>query len=138
MFDDCIYFNISALSRTISKIWQREFERLGLSPSHGYLLFAIVKSPGITQKELSELMELDASTITRFMDTLEQRSLIEKTSRGKGASFNVTEHGKKEYRKIKKAMDGLYTLMKDHFGEHNFADFVKNLHTARQSFAKTV
>lgn len=134
MFDECIYFNLSALTRKITKIWQTEFDRLNLSASQGYLLFAIVEQPKATQKDLSEMMELDASTITRFMDVLERRGFLEKTSRGKGASFAVTAEGKKAYRTIKKSMDSLYHSMQEHLGSQTFTDFVAGLRSARRTF----
>ena len=134
MFDKCIYFNLSTLTRKINKIWQKEFDRLGLSPSHGYLLFAIVEKPGISQKELAKLLELDASTITRFIEVLVHRGLVKKPAKGKGARFSVTEEGKKSYKKIKQTMDRLYHTMQEHFSADEFAAFVAELHTARQSF----
>lgn len=137
MFDQCIYFNLVTLTRKISRIWQQEFERLGLSPSHGYLLFAMAERPTASQKELSELMELDASTITRFIDTLAAKGLVEKTTRGKGAVFAITPEGKKTYRAVRKAMDGLYRSMQAHFGAKPFASFVQDVHKARQSFTET-
>lgn len=134
MFENCIYFNLTTLTRKISKIWQEEFERLGLSPSHGYLLFAIAETPDTTQKALSKVMELDASTITRFVDTLVHKGLIEKSSRGKGGTLKATPLGRREYHKIKKLMDALFQHMQGHFGRQEFAAFVGNLRKARQSF----
>lgn len=135
MFEQCIYFNLSTLTRKISKIWQTEFGRLGLSPSHGYLLFAIVEEPEASQKDLSQLMELDASTITRFIDSLVAKGLVEKTSKGKGSVFAVTHDGKKTYRSVKKTMDGLYQSMQSYFGAKKFEHLVGNLYQARQSLA---
>lgn len=134
MFDDCIYFNLVALTRRVSKIWQEEFERLGLTPSHGYLLFAMVEKPDAAQKELGELVALEPSTITRLIDQLVHKGFVNKTSRGKGASFSVTAEGVKEYQKIKSIMDGLYKSMQAHFGKEAFEEFVADLHSARRSF----
>ena len=135
MFDGCIYFNLSALTRKITKIWEEEFAKLGLSPSHGYLLFAIAENPGASQKELGEIMELDPSTVTRFVDTLVVKGLAAKPIRGKGASIHLTADGKRQYRKIKKTMDALYGKMRDHFGEKEFGSFVDGLYEARQSLS---
>lgn len=133
MFDRCIYFSLNTLTRKINKIWQQEFERLGLSPSHGYLLFAIAEQPEATQKDLSEMMELDASTITRLMDKLEHKGFIEKLSRGKGARFAVTHEGKTHYQAISKVMDALYANMQKRFGPEHFKHFVEDLHRAKQT-----
>ncbi len=135
MFDGCIYFNLSALTRKVTKIWEEEFAKLGLSPSHGYLLFAIAENPDAPQKELGEIMELDPSTVTRFVDALVVRGLAEKPVRGKGADIHLTADGKRRYRKIKKAMDALYGKMRDHFGEKEFGSFVEGLYEARRSLS---
>lgn len=134
MFDRCIYFNLATLTRRINRIWSDAFGRVGLSPSHGYLLRAIAESPEASQKDLGELMELDASTITRFMDALEAKGLIEKTSRGKGASFGVTREGRKVNRAVTKTMDELFQGMQAHFGAAQFKVLVEGLRKAKQSF----
>lgn len=135
MFDECIYFNLSALTRKVTRIWEEEFGKLGLSPSHGYLLFAVAENPEASQKELGEIMELDPSTVTRFIDTLVSKGLAEKPVRGKGADIRLTPAGRKEYKKISKTMDALYTKMRDHFGHKQFDAFVGGLYKARQSLA---
>jgi DNA-binding MarR family transcriptional regulator len=134
MFECCIYFNLTTLTRQITKLWQEDMGRLGLSPSHGYLLIALVENPQISQKDAGKLMELDASTITRFIETLEQRGLVEKSAKGKGGSLKVTVEGKKLSRQISKTIDGLYGRMQAHFGAKEFERFVSDLYNARQSF----
>ena len=133
MFDRCIYFNLVTLTRKVNKIWQQEFKRLGLTPSHGYLLFAMKELPEATQKELSELMKLDASNITRLIDGLENKGLVEKTARGKGAKFSITTEGQESYRTVKNVMDSLYGAMQERFGPEHFQSFVNDLHDAKQT-----
>jgi len=137
MFEQCIYFNLTTLNRQITKLWQEQFDRLGLSPSHGYLLFAMVRNPAISQKELGELMELDLSTISRFIDTLVHRGLVDKKDKGKGAVMTVTPKGKRVGRQVSDVMDRLYNQMKDRFGSKRFEAFVSDLSTARQSIVET-
>lgn len=134
MFEKCIYFNIAALNRKITNIWQESFLPLGLSPSHAYLLIAISENPDVSQKELGQLMELDPSTITRFIDTLERKGMLEKTARGKGSTLKISSKGQKVSRKIKKTMKDLFARMEKHFGKKEFPNFVNDIYTARQSF----
>ena len=136
MFEKCIYFNLITLTRKVSKIWQQEFERLGLTPSHGYRLFAIKELPGSTQKELGLLLELDASNITRLIDGLENKGLVKKTSRGKGAKFSITAEGNEAYIAVKNTMDSLYASMQKKFGEKPFASFVSDLEKAKETILK--
>ena len=131
MFDKCIYFNISSLSRQITKIWQDEFSLIGLSTSHGYLLAAIAEYPKATQKELSEIMELDASTITRFIDSLAAKKMIERKGVGKGATFSVTNKGFETVQKIHALMNSLFSEMQNTFGKRDFKNFVGQLRQAK-------
>lgn len=131
MFEECIYFNLTTLTRKISEIWKSEFARLGLGPSHGYLLFAIAELPETSQKELGNLLELDASNITRLMDALTQKGLVIKTSRGKGAEFSLTAEGDHAYRNVKSTMDSLYNSMQKSFGTQNFNSLVNDLKKAK-------
>lgn len=133
MFDRCIYFNLSSLTRKITRIWQEEFSPLGLSPSHGYLLAAMAANPAASQKELSATMELDASTITRFIDALDRKKLIEKTSTGKGARFKLTPLGLKTSKRVGRLMEDLFGQMQNTFGKKDFKSFVDRLHQARQN-----
>ncbi|MCA9393980.1 MAG: winged helix-turn-helix transcriptional regulator [Candidatus Omnitrophica bacterium] len=133
MFDRCIYFNLVTLTRRITRIWQEEFQKLGLSPSHGYLLFAVAEESPVSQKQLSEILELDASTVTRFVDKLISMNLVEKSSVGKGGELSVTPRGRTVYKQVNRAMDDLYGRMQTHFGKREFRGFVRRLSAAKDS-----
>lgn len=133
MFDHCLYFNISVLARKIGAIWQAEFARVGLSPSHGYILAAIAENAPVTQKALSEILELGASTITRLVDSLVAGGFATKTAKGKGGEVELTDDGRRLHRSVTKAMDRLYNRMQTHFGAKRFEEFVGALRSARTS-----
>jgi DNA-binding MarR family transcriptional regulator len=133
MYDHCLYFNLSALNRRITKIWEEEFGTLGLSPSHGYILAAIFEERGISHKALCELMEMDPSTITRFLDKLEKKGLIIKSNKWKGATFQITHEGNLTSRKIIKLMGKLFNRMQTQFGKSEFSDLVDRLQRTRRS-----
>jgi DNA-binding MarR family transcriptional regulator len=83
MFERCLYFNTNALARKLNSIWEERFSALGLHPSHAYLLRAVLASPGISQQELAKELRLNKSTVTRFIEALEKRDLLQrKTSLG--------------------------------------------------------
>jgi DNA-binding MarR family transcriptional regulator len=138
MFDHCLYFNISVLARKVGAIWQAEFARVGLSPSHGYLLAAIAENAPVSQKVLSEILELDASTITRLVESLVARGFAKKTAKGKGGEVDLTDNGRRLHRSVTKAMDRLYNHMQSHFGEERFEEFVDALRSARMSIGENL
>ena len=78
-------------------------------------------------------MELDASTITRFIDVLARKNLIEKDGAGKGARYPMTAEGKAVASKIDALMDKLYADMQSTFGKRDFGKFVTGLKTSKQT-----
>lgn len=132
-FDRCVFFNVNALARTLDRIWKDAFGRVGLSPSHGYLLSAIAAVPGRSQKELCQTMALEASTITRFVDALCMKGLVSRSSVGKGGTLRVTSAGKATSRAVEKVMDQLYADMQVRFGAAPFAQFVDGLRAMRMA-----
>ena len=124
MFKDCIYFNVATLDRMITKIWQDEFIKFALSPSHGYLLFVLMEKPMLTQKELSEIMELKASTITRFVDDLVKKGLIDKIGKGKVSTIKISDAGKKMCKQINRSTQLLLQQMQEKIGKETFEEFV--------------
>lgn len=135
MFDDCLYFNLSSLTRTITEAWKKEFAQLDLSPSHGYLLFAMVERPHEQQKDYGDYLDLEASTINRLIDTLISKGLVKKSGSGRGSSVLVTAEGKSHYRKIKKSMGNLKKLMNESLGGPRFDKLVQELTAARESLS---
>ncbi len=135
MFEGCLYFNLSSITRSVTETWRSEFAKLDLSPSHGYLLFAMVQNSGAQQKDYSELLDLDASTINRLIDSLIHKKLVIKEGCGRGSEVSVTKEGLREYRKIKKTMENLRQKMADSLGERRFAQLVENLSSARESLS---
>ncbi len=78
MFDKCIYFNLNALVRDLNRVWDQEFTDTGLTAPQGYLVALILSQPGMAQKEVGKAMNLDRSTVTRFLEAMEKEKLIQR------------------------------------------------------------
>jgi len=133
MFDGCLYFNLSVLSKQITKIWNDEFALLGLSPSHGYLIMAIAKNPDASQKDLREILHMDASTVTRMIDALVSKGLLERDGAGKGSGFSLTVDGLSVAKKAQTVGLGLRDRMHETFSEDVFNDVVGKLCEMRET-----
>ncbi len=98
MFEQCLYFNTIKFSRQINSLWEEAYRPLGLSPSHAYAIQFILEQPGITPKNLAEKMGLNLSTVTRFVDSLMSKKLVERRKENKDkreCSIYPTSSGKK-------------------------------------------
>jgi DNA-binding MarR family transcriptional regulator len=82
MFERCLYFNVNALARAVNRIWDHAFKELGLSPAHAYLLRLVLAEPGMSQKGLAEELRLEKSTVTRFVDSLQEKGLLKRSRTG--------------------------------------------------------
>ncbi len=135
MFTRCIYFNLNTLTRNIKKLWDEAFKRHGLSPAHGYLLRAVLSSPGMSQKELADELLLDPSTITRFIDALSARRLVERRPSKDNARESTvvpTARGKALQKELEQTGYELYKSMRKTLGARRFDNFVKELKAVRE------
>ncbi|MCD4720646.1 MAG: MarR family transcriptional regulator [Desulfobacula sp.] len=106
--ESCLFFNTNALSRYLLKLAEKEFKHLNLSPAHASLLLLIYDTPGISPKQLSFLLHLTPSTITRFVDALEKKGLLVRKTKGKSAFIFPSEKGLELKRSIAVAYKKLY------------------------------
>lgn len=82
MFDQCLYFNTSALARRLEREWAEAFGPFDLTPPQGFMLRAVLERPGLAQHELAGLLAIARPTATRVLDGLETRGYIERRRTG--------------------------------------------------------
>ncbi len=104
----CLYYSANALARIMTKMADEAFASTGLSSSYAFLLMTVNRKPGIRPKEISEHMQLTPSTITRLVEKMEHKGLIERKSVGKFTEVHPTNEGRKLYHPIKEAWASLY------------------------------
>lgn len=90
---NCLYFTANSLARVISRMAEEEFRKNGLAPSHAFIMMLASDSPGISQNELAEQLNLAPSTITRFIDTLANKGFLTRQSEGRMSRIYPTESG---------------------------------------------
>lgn len=92
-FSACLLFSANALARAITTLGEAEFNRLGLSYSHAYLLHEVALTPGATPSYLSQQLYLSPSTVTRLIEKLEQKGLVTRQADGKNTLVYATDAG---------------------------------------------
>ena len=115
----CLYFTANSLARTITRMAEEEFGKLGMTPSHAFLLMVAIDKPGISQKELSESLHLAQSTVSRFTDALVQRGFVEKRVSGKIAQVYPTAKGEAQMEEMHAIWKGLHARYSKVLGEEN-------------------
>ena len=69
----CLYFTSGALARKVEKLAQTSWDKVGLSPSHAYLLMMALEEPGVQPSGLAAHLQLQPSTVTRLIEKLEEK-----------------------------------------------------------------
>ena len=112
-----IYFLTSAFARKLGNQADELFETIGLSSSHALLLHLINKNPEIQPGQLAEMLHLKPSTITRLVQKLERRGMVEKQSKGRATKIVCTNDGQNTAENIRTKWDKLIQQKREELGE---------------------
>lgn len=115
----CLFFTANSLARDITRMGEEEFASIGMTPSYAFLLTLAVDSPGISQKEISAGMNMAPSTVSRFIDALVNRGLLNKDGQGRVTYIHPTEKGIKLYESIQEVWKNLYERYSCILGKEN-------------------
>ena len=134
MFERCLYFNLNSLTRDVNRIWDEAFGRVGLSPPHAYLMRAVFTEPGITPKRLATELKLSSSTVTRFLDAMAGRGLLERrqlSKDGRELAIYPTKEGKKIKHELEKVAATLFQQIRHNMNEAAVESLVLSLREAK-------
>jgi DNA-binding MarR family transcriptional regulator len=130
--DSCLFFNTNVFSRQLLKLAEAEFKPLKLSPAHASLLLLVFDTPGIGPKELSRLLQLTPSTITRFIDSLVKKKLVRRKARGKAVCIFPTEKSMDMQSSIALAYKNLYLCYSQVLGTTTSMDLSNRIARANE------
>lgn len=112
-----LFFLAGALSRELSYQADEAFASVGLSSSHALLLLLIHRDPGVQPGALASKLHLKPSTITRLVQKLERRELVEKESQGRATAISCTDKGVQLSEKISEEWQELLQGKQQELGE---------------------
>lgn len=134
-FINCPYFASAAVARKMEKLATESWRPLGISPSHGYLLMLVLDEPGIQPGVLAEQLLLQPSTITRFIDKLEEKKLLIRTTEGKTTNVYPTPKAKELGPKMKGCLQQFSTAVGRMLSREESASLTKTLQTLNQKIS---
>lgn len=121
----CLFFTTSKLARTFGKIADEAFGKMGISPSHAFILYLVNQAGSIHQKEIGERLHLMPSTITRFVEKLEGKKLVLRKTEGKNVIICSTKEGLDLQAEINKAWNQLNDSYKNILTEEETKQFIE-------------
>lgn len=124
----CLYFTANALARKVEKIAIETWKKVGLSPSHAYLLMLALDEPGIQAGQLAGQLQLTPSTITRLLEKLEEKKLVIRASEGKQTNVYPTQKAKDLKPTMKACVDEATERYGKIFGKEECRQLLKSMH----------
>lgn len=126
----CLYYSANALSRIMTKMADETFAVTGLSSSYAFLLMTVNDKPGIQPNEISTIMQLTPSTITRLIEKMEHRGLLYREHSGRITEVYPTQSSLDLDYKIKEAWKNLYQKYSNILGKEKGDELAALIHDA--------
>lgn len=106
-FSDSLYFSSKTLNQLLGQMADEAFREFGITSSYAFMLLLVDKQPGVQPMQLSRDLQLTPSTITRLVDKMEYRGLLERTSEGRSTHIRLSERGEELVPDLRRAHQAL-------------------------------
>ncbi|GCB02720.1 MarR family winged helix-turn-helix transcriptional regulator [Ralstonia sp. SET104] len=136
MFEHCLYFNTTALARTVEREWAAAYAPFGVTPPQGFVLRVVLKRPGVLNRELAEVLGIARPTATRLVDGLIAKSLVERQpSAEDGREWNLfpTDAALALEAALQAASAKVARRLREHVGTGVFDDTVQAIRDVRSA-----
>lgn len=107
----------NSFSREISRHFDSCFEEYDLATSYVELLLILLEKEALSQNEVAEGMNLAPSTITRFVNKLVKKDLVQKKKAGRTAIITLSKKGQTLAPKLETLYDNALQDLENMLGE---------------------
>ncbi|HEY8402886.1 MAG TPA: MarR family transcriptional regulator [Cytophagaceae bacterium] len=121
-----VCFNIKASWHAISRLYNEQAVKYGLTTSVGYVLLNIDSREGTPATKIGPLLGMESRSMTRMLKSMEQDGLIYKVSDANDkrlVKIFLTEKGKEKREIAKKVVKRFNQLVKEELGEEKLETF---------------
>lgn len=88
------YFSIKKLNRILEKKTEETYRKIGLSHSYALTLFILSQEDGKCYKELADILCITAPSMTKIIEKLNRRDLVNIIPNGRTKHIYLSEKGK--------------------------------------------
>lgn len=135
-FDQNLFFASSALARSMSNLANKAFKNMEITPTQGFTLIAINELNIHGTSDIAKELYLQPSTITRFVDKLENLGYVKRKYKGRKVEIYLTKQGLEKEKEALKCLNILNDLTLDVLPEAEKAEAVKGIFKLNNLFTK--
>lgn len=130
--DNRLFYLLTKTENTMSVYIKQQFVKAGLkvTPPQLGVLFLLRTKDRQTMSELSQMLGIDNSAVTRIIDRLEKSELVERkssTNDRREYQIAITDAGIAETEKSKKVISAINKTIETEFTKNELDDFKKTL-----------
>jgi DNA-binding MarR family transcriptional regulator len=129
----CACANLRRAARLVTQLYEEALRPAGIGAPQFTLLQALKMAPGISQKQLAELLGTDSTTLTRTLALLRKRGWLgsEPGSDRRALRLGLTKAGEREYERVLPYWQSAQKRLKQRLGEPNWNRLIDAVvHTA--------
>ena len=128
----CPYFTSASFARVVEQIAEEECQlgNTGLSHAYVYLIALVNDNKGISPSELAQKLNLAPSTITRMIDKLVAKGILERKTEGKNSMTYPTDKSIEMQKHIVATFQLLYKRITDVLGKKESYKLIKMIDEA--------
>ena len=108
---------VNSFSRVLTSYFDKKLDRFNLATSYIELMILLRENESVSQKEISELLSLAPSTITRFVDKLKKEGYLTKKRDGRNMTIELTDKGQKVSSDMEKEYQAVVDEIQELMGE---------------------
>ena len=130
IFCRCLYYSANALARNLTRLAEEEFAFTGLKPNYAFILISVNREPGVSAGKLAEILMLTPSTVTRFLDKLEDLEMVKRMTEGRSMLVFPTKKSVDLNENLKTAWINLYKRYIKILGEEFAQELTNSIYTS--------
>jgi len=128
MKDKTIDYTLRATWQAVARMYNEEANKYGATMSLGFALLSIDKEEGTPSTFISNRMEMEATSLTRTLKSLEEKGLIVKEKNpedGRGVLIYLTELGKQKRELSKVTVLKFNEIIRTNISEEKIKHFME-------------
>jgi DNA-binding MarR family transcriptional regulator len=122
----CACANLRRTARLVTQLYEEALRPAAISAPQFTLLQTLKLAPGISQKQLAEILGMDSTTLSRTLSLLRKRGWVHAASAAdrRALRLGLTKGGEKEYERALPYWQSAQKRLKQALGEPNWNKMV--------------